>query len=79
MERVGIIIHETNSIPFATFRTKKKVSEKKFNELYSEWLKGYLKENGYILNPFYFFITTEKQLTKSEKRLRKIVIDYETN
>lgn len=77
MERVGVIINDTNSIPFATFRTKKAVSEKKLNELYSEWLKGYLKENGYIYNPFYFFITTEKQLTKSEKRLRKIVIDNE--
>lgn len=77
MEIVGVIINDTNSIPFATFRAKKEVSKKELNELYSEWLKGYLKENGYTYNPFYFFTTTEKQLTKSEKRLRKIVINNE--
>ena len=77
MERVGVIINDTNSTYFATFRTKKEVSEKELNELYSEWLKGYLKENGYTYNPFYFFTTTEKQLTSREKRLRKIVINNE--
>jgi len=75
MGKVGIIINETNSIPFATFRTQKEVSEKEFNELYSEWLNGYLKENGYTYNPYYFSITTEEQLTKREKRLKKIVIN----
>ena len=75
MGKVGIIINETNSIPFATFRTQKEVSEKEFNELYSEWVKGYLKENGYTCNPYYLSITTEKQLTNREKRLRKIVIN----
>ena len=70
MNKLILIIDECTSIPRFALEPQEEHTRKELKEIGTQWVRQYLKDNGYNHNPFYFIVTTQNQVKKSVQRIK---------